>query len=81
VLQHKRRRGTRNADRERPFRQRRLLAHAGLEVRVRPAQALRDGPRHRFDLRLELFVDAQRTSGHASEELYRAIVVRRPEPA
>ena len=65
----------------RPVRKRRLLAHAGREVRVRPLEALGDGAGQLLDRRLELFLDMEPDAGRVGEQLDRAVVVRRPEPA
>src|SRR5205085_6464547 len=60
---------------------RRLLAHARLEVGVRPAQALGDPPRHAADLPLERVVHRQLPSGDPGEDFDRTVVVRRAEAA
>ena len=58
-----------------------LLAHAGLEVDVGPPQPLGEGPRDRADLVVQPVVEFQPHAGRAGDELDRAVVVRRPEPA
>src|SRR5581483_12446511 len=68
-------------DRDRALRDRRLLAHARPEVRVRAAQPLGDGARDRLDLALEPLVDDERAAGGGGDELDRAVVVRRAEAA
>ena len=81
-LEHERRRGARRAPSDdRALGHGRLLAHARREVRVRPLQPLGDARETRLDLRLELRVDDERAPGGAREQLDRAVVVRRPEPA
>ena len=81
ALQHEPRSRPCHADHLGAVRHRRLLRHAGGEVRVRPAEALRDRPRETLDLPLELLVDAEGNARDARDELDRAVVVRRPEPA
>ena len=69
------------AERDRSLGQRRLLPHAGREVRVRAAEPLGDRARDRLDLPLELLVQHERATGDARDELDRPVVVRRAEPA
>jgi hypothetical protein len=64
-----------------PFRERRLLAHARLEVRIRAPQALGKGSRDALDLGLEALVDAQRKACRARDELDRPVVVGGPQAA
>ena len=59
ALQHEPRSRPCHADHLGAVRHRRLLRHAGREVRVRPAEALRDRSRETLDLPFELFVDAE----------------------
>ena len=66
---------------QRTGRQRRLLSHAGFEVRIRPSDASGDPPGRLLDLPGELFVDVQRDGGGPREQLDRPVVVCRPESA
>src|SRR4051794_14935961 len=61
--------------------QRRLLADARLEVRVRALQPYGHRARDLADPRLQLVVDVQRQPGRARDELHGAVVVRRAESA
>ena len=54
------RRRSRQSERDRPGRQGRLLAHARLEVGVRPVEPLRDLPRDAADLGVQRLVDHER---------------------
>ena len=80
-LEHKRRCGAGDPDNERTLRDRRLLAHAVLEVRVRPPQTLGDHARDALDLRLEPCVLHEPDAGRARDQLDGAVVVRGPDPA
>jgi hypothetical protein len=51
------------------------------EVGVRPAQSLGDSTRDPLDLRTQLLVDCDANTGSTREQLDRAVVVRRPQPA
>ena len=65
-----------------PSGQRRLLAHARLEVRVRPAAAARrPRARPRRSPRAAPSSSTSVAAGGPRDELDRAVVVRRPEPA
>jgi hypothetical protein len=75
------RRGASHAERHRALRQCRLLAHALLEIAIRPPQPCGDGARDHLDLHPELLVDVQRQTRGAGDQLDGAVVVRRPEPA
>ena len=79
--EHEARRRAREPERDRALGQRRLLAHARLEVRVRPLQPLRDRTRDLADLGPQRLVDVQRQAGGARDELHGAVVVRRAEAA
>src|SRR5439155_10270805 len=79
--EHEARRSACEAERDRSFRQRRLLRHAGLEIRVRSPHPLREATGDPADLALELLVDPKRKPRGAREQLDRAVVVRRPEAA
>ena len=68
-------------ERDRAFGKRRLLAHAGRELRVRAAEPLGDWARDRSDLALERLVEDERAARDARDELDRAVVVRRAETA
>src|ERR671934_132151 len=59
----------------------RLFAHPLGEVGIRPPEALCDPARDRLDLGLQRSVDHQLTPARNGQELDRAVVVRRPEPA
>ena len=71
----------RDAERDRTLGQRRLLAHARGEIRVRASHPLGEAARDPLDLGLERLVDSQPDAGDARDELDRPVVVRRPEPA
>jgi hypothetical protein len=64
-----------------PFRHRRLLADAPLEVRVRALQPLGEPAGDPLDLGAQLLVDPQRQPGSPSDELHRPVVVGRAESA
>ena len=68
-------------ERDRALRERRLLAHARLEVGVRPVQPLGDHARDGADLLVQPVVEHELPAGDPRDELDRAVVVRRPEPA
>ena len=75
------RRGPGEPEARRARGQRRLLAHALREVRVRPLQPLGDHAGDTFDLGFEPLVDAQLEPGDLRDDLDGAIVVGRPETA
>ena len=75
------RRGAGQAERDGAVGNRRLLRHAGLEVRVRALQALCGGTRDRFDLALQRLVHVQADAERTRDQLHRAVVVRRAEAA
>ena len=72
---------SREPERDRALGKRRLLAHAGRELRIRAAEPLGDRTRDGSDLPLEGLVEDERAAGDASDELDRAVVVRRAETA
>jgi hypothetical protein len=78
-LQHQPWRRPREAQRHGAFRERRLLPHPRLEVRIRALQPLGKGPRDPLDLGLEALVDAQRKACGAGDELDRPVIVGRPQ--
>src|SRR5919197_3246633 len=80
-LEYEAGRGARQPERERTLGDRRLLAHAGLEVDVRPAHPRREPPRDAADLVVQPLVQPQADPGGAGDERNGAIVVRRAEPA
>ncbi len=79
-VEHDSGRGPRDAEGERPGRQRRLLANAGSEVCVVPLHALRKATRYLLDLELERRIDLESSPRSSSDELDRPIVMRRAEP-
>ena len=72
---------SRKPQRDRPLGKRRLLAHAGRELRIRATESLGDCTRDGSDLPLECLVEEERPTGDASDELDRTVVVRRTEAA
>ena len=74
-------RRARQSERDRPDRQRRLLAYARLEISVRPVEPLRDLPRDAADLGLQRLVDHELAPRRLRDQLDRAVVVRGAEPA
>src|SRR5439155_7690037 len=74
-------RGPDEPDDERALGDRRLLAHAVLEIRVRTVQADRDAARDLLDLRRELLVRPDADVRSTGEQLDRPVVVCRAEPA
>ena len=80
-LEHERGRRAGEPGDDRALGHRRLLAHAGGEVRVRPLHPLGDRARARLDPRLERLVDDERPPGGEREQLDGAVVVCRPEAA
>jgi len=81
ALEHEAGSGAGKAERLRARGQRRLLAHTRLEVGIRPPQALGDPPRDVLDLFLQRRVEDELPACDPRDELDRAIVVRRAEPA
>ena len=79
-IEDERRRRADETDDDRAFRDRRLLAHAVLEVGVGTIQARGDAAGDLFDLSRELLVGAHADARGACEELDGAVVVRRPQP-
>ena len=49
------------------------------EIGIRPAEAFRERPRDGFDLGLEALVDKETEVGGPRDQLYRAVVVGRPQ--
>ena len=80
-VEHHPGRRARQAERDRVRRKGRLLAHAVLEVGVRPLQPLGDHPRDRPDLLVQALVEHELAARSLRDELDRPVVVRRPEPA
>ncbi len=80
-LEDDRRSSSRQADRDAAVGHRRLLRDAFAEVAVRPFEPLCHRPGDAFDLRLEPAVDVDTDVGSLRQQLDRAIVVSRTEPA
>ena len=64
-----------------PLGHRRLLAHALLELGVRPPEPLRDPPRDALDLRGQLLHHPDLQPRRPRQQLDGPVVVRRPEPS
>jgi hypothetical protein len=73
--------GSGEAEGDRALGTRRLLAHSRREVLVGTAQALRDHPRDRADLLLELDVEHERAPCDLRHQFDGTVVVRRSETA
>ena len=80
-LQHQAGRSARQPEGLGAFRNRRLLADAGLELLVGPAKPLREAADDTADLLLERRIDDELAPGNAGQRLHRTVVVGRAQPA
>ena len=80
-LEHEARSGAGQPQRLGAFRDRRLLANAGLELLVRAAKPLREPANDPADLALERRIEDELAAGNPGQRLHGPVVMSRPQPA